>query len=472
MTTSAAPAHHPDTPDPHGTPDADVIVVGAGISGMTTAHRLTERGLSVIVLEAKDRVGGRTWSGEVEGGPIDFGGMFIGETHDRSLELGLGLGMEMVPARPSGDMAWIIDGEVFRAPDGAYPGLTTADGTPFDTALTDTFGLVDRLAAEVGPHGPWESPLAADLDATTVAGWVERNISDPLVRRMHLTDITIVLGADPAEVSMLYWVSNVARCENIHALQVTANHALWIGGSQGISQRIATALGENVRLGEPVTEVTQYDGGVSVTTTGATTGTTTYTARRVVLAMPPGAADQIRFTPALPLPRRQLQARATLGRYAKVQMRYRGRPWLDQGWSGEIFDLDRGSTTLDVTRPGDELATLVTFIGGAFCDDWAAGDDEVRRKQMIEGVTAAFGDLVADPLVYHETIWTDQPYTMGGPVTVMPAGLLTSAGTAIAAPTGLVHYAGTEAADAWTGYMEGGVRAGEAAAAQVAAALR
>jgi monoamine oxidase len=444
----------------------DVIVVGAGISGMTAAHRLKENGLRALVLEGKDRVGGRTWSEPAEGGPIDFGGMFIGETHHRSMQLGEELGLEKVPARPSGDMAWIIDGDLIRAGDGGYPSVKTTIGSSLETALTDAFGKVDALAQRVGSTAPWSSDLAPELDSMTVATWIAHNIDDPLVRRVQETDLSIVIGADPSEVSMLYWVSDVAKCENIHALQVTANHSLWIGGAQEISNRIAEHIGEDLRLGSPVTRIQQHHDHVVVSTDAES-----FAAKRVILATPPSSADHIAFEPALPRARRQLQGRATLGRYAKIQMRFTGRPWLDAGWSGEIFDLDRGSTTLDVTRPGDQYSTLVTFIGGSFCDTWADQDEAQRRQAMVDGVVAAFGPAVADPIGYYETIWTDQPHTMGGPVTVMPPGLLTTAGESIASPTGLIHMAGTEAATAWTGYMEGGVLAGEAAATSVAATL-
>lgn len=251
----------------------------------------------------------------------------------------------------------------------------TPTGARFDSALADSYSVVDQLATKAGPDRPWDASIAPELDSMTVATWVEQNISDPLLRRMHLTLLTIVIGADPSEVSMLYWATDAAKCENIHALQVIANHSLWMGGAGGISQRIAAALGSNVRLGEPVIGIEQRQDWVAVSTR-----TTTLCAKRVVLAMPPGSADQIHFTPALPLPRRQLQGRATLGRYAKVQLRYEGCPWLDGGWSGEVFDLDRGTTTLDVTRPGDELSTLVTFVGASFCDKWAAGEPGKREK--------------------------------------------------------------------------------------------
>ncbi len=446
---------------------ADAIVVGGGLSGMAAAYTLAQEGLRVTVLEAKDRVGGRTHSdANTPGGPLDLGGMLIGTTHDRSRLLGETLGMSWVPARPSGSMTYRAEGQVVRAPDGGYPD-SVAGSTSLAAELTRVNGLFDELAEIVGSEAPWNSPEHVALDAITVQSWLEENVTDAVARRIVRTDLNIIVGADTTEMSMLFWAQYVAKCEGMRALQVTANDALWLGGSQQISQRIAELPGITVVTDAPVRSVTYTDDAVVVDSARGR-----FTAPAATIATPPSAANAIQFSPELPLPRRQLQARAPMGRESKVQVRYSRPFWLDAGLSGEVFDLDLGYLSLDVTRPGDEWATIVAFIGGKDYDAWFALGADARKKAVVDSLVAVLGPEAADVLGYHETDWPSVPYTMGAPVTVMPPGLLSSIGDALNARVGPLRFAGTEAASMWTGYMEGAVRAGEAAAHSILASRK
>lgn len=443
---------------------ADVIIIGGGLSGMTAAYTLARAGLEVIVIEAKDRVGGRTHSDQsVAGGPLDLGGMLIGVSHHRSRQLGQSLGLAWAPARPKGRMSYRIDAEVVLAPDSSYP-ESFAGSVGFDRKLAEAYGKFDELAAHVGAAGPWESDFDRELDTVTVATWLEQNVEDAIVRRIVDTDINIIVGAATSEVSMLFWAQYVAKCENMHALQVTANDALWIGGSQQISERIAELPGITVLTDTPVWAV-DYDR--DRVTVRSATGT--FTAPAAVIATPPAAANAITFAPELPLQRRQLQARAPMGRQSKVQVRYPTAFWRDANLSGEIFDLDLGYLSLDVTRPGDDWATIVAFIGGKDYDRWYALGEDERMRAVLDSLVAILGVQAAEPLAYHETDWPSVPYTLGAPVTVMPPGLLSSIGGALNSSVGPLRFAGTEAAPMWTGYMEGAVQAGEAAANDILA---
>jgi monoamine oxidase len=443
---------------------SDYIVVGAGVSGMTAAKRLHEAGASVLVFDGKDRVGGRTWSdSDKTDGAIDYGGMFIGATHDRSQRLGTSLGLEMVKARPAGKCLWNLGDELLVAEDGSYPDKTLADGSDLKAGLTAAFKAIDTLAAKVGKDAPWDHPDAHELDGKTMATWIEETIEDPLVRRIVGSDVTIITGADPSEISLLFFAFYVAQCEDMYALQVTANVSLWIGGAQQITTRIADLLPEgSIRLGEPVTAISQDDGGVQVTTAQGA-----YRARRVILALPPSAAAQMTFSPPLPSQRRQINRRTNLGRYMKLQIRFKDQFWVDKGFSGEVFSLEPAFLSLDVTRPGDATSTIAMFMGGSRFEAWYNLGLPERRSKILDTLAKCFGDEALSPTDYVETYWDEVPFTGGGPVSYMPPGLLSNSGAALRAPVGRIHFAGTEAAPAWTGYMEGAVRAGEAAVHQV-----
>ncbi|MBE0011684.1 NAD(P)/FAD-dependent oxidoreductase [Arthrobacter sp. AET 35A] len=449
-------------------PDADVIIIGAGISGSTAAKALHDQGRSVLIVEANDRIGGRTWTEQegTPGGPIDYGGMFIGETHTHLIELGTSLGLEMTPSGKPGDDTYVVGGKVLRAPDDQLdPGL------PFVPEFLSSLKALDELADSVGWDQPWASPNAAALDSKTVATWLAETIESEEVRRLHTIIVNTLLGADPYEVSLLYWAYYVSECEGIQSLMGTrdgAQWAWWFGGAAQVSWRIADAIGRDKFLLEwPVDRIEQDESGVTLFS-----GPRSLRARHIVIAMSPLAANQIRFEPALPTSRAQLQARAPMGRYYKVQARYPSSFWVEQGYSGALLDTEEvGVFLLDGTKPTDTLATLIGFIGGSNYDRWAAHTPQERERAFLDLLVKAFGPQAADPSYFHETDWTQQEWAKGGPVTYMPPGVLANFGAALRDPVGKVHFAGTEASFQWSGYMEGGVRAGQKAAAAIAEEL-
>ncbi|MEZ7757293.1 NAD(P)/FAD-dependent oxidoreductase [Microbacterium paraoxydans] len=445
-------------------PDADVIIIGAGISGSAAAKALHDQGKTVLIVEANDRIGGRTWTDPegAPGGPIDNGGMFIGETHRHLIELGTSLGLEMTPSGKPGEDTYVVLGNVLRAPDEELdPAL------PFVPEFRSSLEALDALADRVGWDSPWSSTDAAVLDSKTVATWLSESIESAEVRKLHTLIVNAILGADPYEVSLLYWAYYVSQCEGIQSLMGTrdgAQWAWWFGGAAQVSWRIADAIGrDKVLLNWPVDRIEQDDIGVTVFS-----GQRRLRAAHVVMAMSPVASNRIRFEPALPTARAQLQARAPMGRYYKLQARYPVSFWVDQGYSGALVDTDDvGVFLLDGTKPTDTLATLIGFVGGTNYDRWAARTPEERERAFLDLLVKAFGPQAAEPTYFHETDWTQQEWARGGPVTYMPPGVLSNFGAALRDPVGRVHFAGTEASIQWSGYMEGGVRAGQKAAAAI-----
>lgn len=449
-------------------PDADVIIIGAGISGSAAAKALHDQGKSVLIVEGNDRIGGRTWT-EPEGapgGPIDNGGMFIGDTHKHLIELGTSLGLEMTPSGKPGDDLYVVQGEVLRAPNEQLdPSL------PFVPEYLASLEALDELADSVGWEHPWDSAHAAELDSKTVATWIAETFEHEEVRRLHTVLVNTFLGADPYDVSLLYWAYYVSECEGTKCLMGTrdgAQWAWWFGGAAQVSWRIADAIGrEKVLLEWRVDRVDQDDSGVTVFS-----GQRSLRARHVVIAMSPLASNQIRFTPALPTSRAQLQARSPMGRYYKVQARYPSAFWVKHGSSGALLDTDDvGVFLLDGTKPTDTLATLIGFIGGSNYDRWAGRTEQERKSAFLDLLVKSFGPQAAEPSYFHETDWTEQEWAKGGPVTYMPPGVMSHFGAALRDPIGRIHFAGTEASLQWSGYMEGGVRAGQNAAAAIVETL-
>jgi monoamine oxidase len=339
---------------------------------------------------------------------------------------------------------------------------------PKSGQLYAAFDLLDDISREVGPDAPWECPRAEELDRVNVATWIDANFTDPDVRALMAMEVNSVVGADPTEVSMLYWAWYVAACEGVRSIRFDVNDSLWIGGSQQISLLLGEMLDEDLLLDWPVTTVRQDDAGVTVCS-----GDREIRAGHVVVAVPPHSAHRIRFEPMLELRRTQFQMRAPMGRMAKVQVRYAEPFWRADGLSGEYCSIvGINCIGMDVVRPDDSQATLVSFIGGHDYDRFTAMEPERRRRAFIDQMVAVYGEQAESPLFYHEMLWPQQPWQLGAPTCFVPPGAFASTGSARQRPVGRIHFAGTEAAARYPGFMEGAVRAGNVAARELTAILR
>lgn len=442
--------------------NADVIVIGAGPSGAYAAKLLHDQGIKVKLVEAKNRVGGRTWASKTEpGGPIDFGGQWIGETHVLLPALGAELGLETVSSVKPGNDLFVFNGDVVVGDEDQAPSRAN-----WSRELARSFELLDEAGVRLGWLAPWASDYVGELDGMTVAQWLEQHVESEEVRLIHEVMVNILNGASTTEVSMAYWAYFVHQGEGIESLIGTrsgAQVAWFVGGMGQVTERIADQLGDDVYLNWPVTRIEQDESGVAVFSSERK-----LTARFAILAMPPSACSRVIFEPPLPAKRAQLQARAPMGRLAKIQVRYDEPFWQERGLSGAAFECgDLAFWLFDGSKPTDSLATIVGFIGGKHLDVWQSYSTEEREKRFIDILVNNFGEKSRDVRYIHETDWTVQPWTGGAPVTFMPTGLLSSAGSALRDSVGRIHFAGTEAAPMWSGYIEGALRAGSIAASDV-----
>jgi monoamine oxidase len=456
----AAAAQAPSAPE-----TADVVVLGGGLSGLTAARRLAERGHKVVVLEARDRVGGRNFFGPVGTHHFDLGGQFIGPTQDRVRALIAELGLQLKPVFVKARKIWELRDDRLEF-SGNVPPLPW--GTLLD--LPHLMGRVDTLANEVGPISPWDAPDATALDSLTVEEWTRAHAYTQNSRDLMTCSMRAVFGADPAELSALFVAYYTAQGDSLEMLTNTdggAQDSFIVGGAQQMSQRLAAKLGDAVRLSQPVRALRQNDHGVEVTTeTGLVIA-----AKFAVVAMPPAAAAHIVFDPPLPPLRRDLHQRAPMGRYFKVIVTYDRPFWREAGFSGEVASVRGPITATYDDDPGDGTGALLNFIGGDNAKDFAALSPDVQRQSVLSCLARWFGDAALHPTSFGFNDWTSQRFTGGAPVAIMAPGVLSRVGPALRAPCGRIHWAGTEAALKWTGYMDGAIRAGEAACVGVAERL-
>jgi monoamine oxidase len=444
---------------------ADVVVVGAGLSGLTAARRLAERGRSVLVLEARDRVGGRNFFSDIGAHRFDLGGQFIGPTQDHARALIAELGLQLRPVFTNARKIWELRDERLEF-TGNVPPLPWA--TLFD--LPHVMRRVDAIAARVGAAAPWAAPDAAELDAQTVAQWSAARSYTQNTLDLVTCSTRAVFGADPDELSMLYMAYYTAQGDSLEMLTNTtggAQDSIIVGGAQQMSQRLAGKLGSAVRLGQPVARIRQDDQGVEV---AAETGFVAR-AKYAVIAMPPAAAARLVYDPVLPPARRDLHARAPMGRYYKVIVTYEKPFWRDAGFSGEVASVRGPIVAAYDDDPGDNTGAILGFIGGDAALRWRALPADGRRKAVLDCLARWFGTAALTPTAYGYHDWSEERFTGGAPVAVLGPGVLSRVGTALREPCGRIYWAGTEAAEKWTGYMDGAIRAGETAAGAVSARL-
>jgi monoamine oxidase len=332
------------------------------------------------------------------------------------------------------------------------------------------------MAAEVDTESPWTAKEALEWDSQTFYTWLKANEANPDFMRLASTATDAIFGQEPRDLSLLYAVFYIAASGNETTKGTFernfqtgggAQEERIVGGTQQIALRVAAALGSSVALNAPVQRITQNAKGVKVKAKGGTV-----TAKLAIVAVPPALAARIEYEPLLPALRDQFTQRAPMGSYAKVDAVYASPFWREEGLTGQAVSVNGPvRVTFDSTPKEGSPGVLLGFIGGTDARRWYGLSSEERRQAVIDNLVNYFGEKARNPLEYIENRWADERYSRGDPVAGLPPGVLLDFGTALRTPVGRIHWAGTETSDFWVGYMDGAVRSGERAAAEVLAEL-
>ena len=441
---------------------ADVVIVGAGLAGLAAARELTKAGVDVIVLEARDRVGGRTYNRLASDGTrLDVGGQWIGPTQDHLATLAAEVGVTTFPTYNEGKNIQYTQG-VRRVYEGALP----MDDPEAMMEAVEVMLDLNLMANEVPLDAPWTAPNAAEWDNQTVESWLQNHVESAETRRLLTLLVESIFSVEPRDLSFLHFLFYVHSGGNLTQLiSVTdgAQERRFHQGSQAISQRVADKLGERVVLNAPVHTVMQNEQGVRVIS-----DTLTVEAQRAIIAMPPTLAGRLRYQPALPAARDQLTQRVPMGTTIKVQCLYERPFWRDEGYSGQAIS-DDGAVriTFDNSPESGTPGILIGFMEGDDGRAWGRKTRDERQAEVIACFTRYFGEQAAHPYAYEEMVWAEEEYSRGCYAGYMPPGVWSMYGEALRQPVGRLHWAGTETASVWMGYMDGAIRSGERAAAEI-----
>ncbi|GAC1435335.1 MAG: FAD-dependent oxidoreductase [Solirubrobacteraceae bacterium] len=449
----------------------DVVVIGAGLAGLTAARQLQRAGRSVIVLEARARVGGRTLNHPIGAGRIaEAGGEYVGPTQERILALASEVGVKTFPTYNEGHNLLRLGGQQESYP--ADPGLSPNGDF---LAVLKLAPVLDAMAATVPPAAPWTAPRAAEWDRLTLAQFAFPQLPSAGARSLLSTGAQAVWGAEPRELSLLYVLAYIAGAGDqqspgsVLRLLTTpggAQQDRLLGGSQVVSERVAAGLGRSLLLREPVSAISSHGHGLRVHAR-----TVAVDARSVVVAMSPRLCGQISYAPRLPPRWRGLFRHAPNGNLIKAEAVYATPFWRQDGFSGQVAaDLGPCTSTFDNSPPDGSVGVFFGFIGGEQARRFARLSRTARRRAALENFAVYLGPRAIKPLEYFEMDWSRERWTQGCPVAHYGPRVLTRFGAALGKPVGRIHFAGTETADYWQGYMDGAVRSGERVAAEVLAA--
>lgn len=444
----------------------DVVVIGGGLAGLSTARNLVKQGVdSVVVLEARERVGGRTLNLPLPGGHVvEGGGEWIGPGQDRIAALAKEVGVDTFDAFYDGDGIYEIQGLVSK---GLLPELSLSQGYDFTRLAWRLQSMADKL-----PLGsPWQAPNAAYLDNMTLAQWLTAEGASRWTIEAFRIVTRAVMSGYPERISLLWFLHYIQSGGGLLGIALNDNglqDLRFVGGSQRVSINAASALGDRIKMGEPVESINDHKTGpIEVRTNKGM-----YLTKRVVVAMAPADCLRINFKQGLTAQRNELVQRwAGLTRLPLIKhsVIYQKPFWREVGFNGNVVT-DRAPLQLvfDNSPPDASMGVLTSFLSAAEVPAMASQQD--RARLVPQELSRYFGDKALSTQGYVEKDWSTDPWSIGC-ITPLTKGLLTSAGPALRDPVGRIHWAGTESAKIGCGYMDGAVRSGERAADEVYKAL-
>jgi monoamine oxidase len=441
---------------------ADVVVVGAGVAGLVAAHMLEAAGCDVVVLEARDRVGGRVLGAEVAGARVELGGTWTGPGQDRikHFAVSLGIGLKQPPA--VGRSILLRGDERIEL----EPGRARRDYREGDDAgvLEAAVQALDEMGSSVPAETPWTAARAEEWDSLTFRGWLDANVSSSVARLLtHVHEGYLGRVSETSLLHSLFYSHANGGFAGLMGLGCEPHDLeIFVGGAQQIPQRLADRLEERVRLSAPVRRICSRERAVSVEGDGFRID-----ARRVIVALPPALAGRLEYDPAMPALRDHLTQRMLIRGRFRMSVVYPEPFWRTAGYSGnltsdQIATSDQGLDT--------DAGVMSVMVGLDATQAWREWSIDERRRVIVDELVRGFGPQARGPTGYVELDWPSETFSRGC-VSYCGPGVWTGYGSTLREPVGPIHWAASELATVFPGQIEGAVRSGEETAAAVLGAI-
>lgn len=459
----------------------DTIIIGAGLAGLTAAHEIyRDRPLhNILVLEARGRVGGKTWSisPHNNGQVVDVGAAWINDTNQSEVyALARSLSLKLVVQN--------TNGHIIQEDLGGGLSTFTYGSAPDASLINEPGGVSEMLrirqlwedeCQRIDIRNSTSSITARKLDGMSVRDWVIRNSSSKTALASVSVWTRAMLGLEPEEVSTLHFLDYCKSGGGLLQMRMDTQgggqYLRFIDGAQSLSKGLAKRLGTRVKLDVRVTEILQEEGTCTVTTASGEK----HSSKNVIVTLPTPLYTTIQFSPPLPIQKQALAQSTIQGYTNKVMLLYRTPWWRNAGLCGLIQSF-AGPITVSRDSSVDETGqySLTCFLVGTFGRELSLLSQKDRFDRVEAHVEKVFGPVcqkydvrVEQPIAFTECEWAKDDLSGGCPVPVFPPGKMLEHEQDLRTRFGNVFFAGTETSFEWKGYMDGAIRSGKRVAREL-----
>lgn len=433
----------------------DILIVGAGFAGIAAAKKLQAANKDFVLIEARDRIGGRTLTETLECGvTVDLGAKWAGPTQHLLWEWIRETETEFYETYDSGKNL-LKFGDKISSYTGVIPKIDPISLVDLGIAIEK----INKLSKGISLESPWNHPKAKEYDSMTLATWMDKNIWTKKARHLFEIGIQTVFAAEASEISLLFALFYFQSGDNMDTLISIKNGAqqtILKGGMQGLAKKIAAPWIDKILFNQALGKISQHETGLI-----AETDHLKIEAKKCILALAPALMHQIQFEPALPQQKAQLYQRMPMGAAMKCYCIYPTPFWRDLGLSGQIVsDQFPVKVTFDVGHSAADKGVMLVFVEGNDARNFIDLAPKVREKWVLDRLVKVFGEQAAHPLEYIDKCWTEEEFSRGCYTGLMGPNTMTQFGQHLRTPFMHLHFAGTETATRWNGYLDGAISSG------------